>query len=618
MKLRSKGGATLGLVLSGALVLGACTSEDPGTTTDPAGTEDTATMEATETGQMEEGDACRQDVGITETSDGEVSYSAGPGPWNGYNSYTNRTYSTYNSVIAQQMFSGFVYFGTDGTICDNTEFGTVEVISEDPLEVQYTIAEDAAWSDGTPVTINDYLLEFASQNPEWLVPGYASQEDPEAEAVFDNVSASFAADATGGPQGEVGSKEFTVTFDTKNPDWKLMVGSYTLPSHIVAQESGLEPDALAQAILDQDAATVEQAADFWNDGWTFNPGELPDPSMTPSMGRYMLTGSGWSDTALTLEANDQYWGTPAATRNWIYRFLEDAAMPQALQNSDVNIIEPQATVDAVAQLENIGDSVTVATEPTLTWEHVDFNFRDNNVFSDAQGGLALREAFALCLPRQRILDSLIKPISEDAVLMNAREIFPFQDGYDEVVSEAYDGRYDEVDIEAAQEKVAESGVATPIDVRIGYRAPNQRRTETVAAIQASCADAGFNVTDVGSENFFSEDLVNGDYEVALFAWSGSGQIASGQNIYSTGLPQNFGEYSNEEVDAAWDTLASSLDPEVHDEQTVIIEELLWDTLYGIPLYAHPGLVAYDSAIENVRPTATQDGVSWNAGQWVVE
>ncbi|MGO1487336.1 MAG: ABC transporter substrate-binding protein [Arachnia sp.] len=362
---------------------------------------------------------------------------------------------------------------------------------------------------------------------------------------------------------------------------------------------------------------MTQAAEFWNDGWIFNPGELPDMEQVPSNGKFKLIDDGWNDTSLTLEANDQYWGTPAGTSNWVYRFVEDAGMAQALQNGDVQVIEPQATVDTVALLEAIGESVTVEGNQQLTWEHLDFNFRDNNVFSDAQGGVALREAFALCVPRQGIVDSLIAPINPDATIMNAREVFPFQENYESVVGESYDGRFDEVDIAGAQAKVEESGIATPIQVRMGYRAPNQRRSETVAAIAASCREAGFEVTDSGSDSFFENDLVNGDYEVALFAWAGSGQIASGQNIYATGLPQNFGEYSNADVDAAWDTLASSLDPEVHAEQTVVIEKLLWDTLYGIPLYAHPGVVAYDSALENIRPSSAQDGVSWNASQWKI-
>ncbi len=624
--------AALGVMLSGALLLGACTSEDPEVETTPEATAEetaeeteTAAPEATEGETEGEGEGstdaaagCLQDVGITETADGQVSFTAGPGNWNGYNSVTSATYSTYNSVIAGQMFTGFVYFGDDGTVCENTDFGTIEVVSEDPLQVKYTINEEATWSDGTPVTINDYLLDYAAQNPEWLVPGYASGENPDAKAVFDHVSASFAADAPEGPQGEVGSKEFTVTFENKNPDYKLIVTS-ALPAHVAAQQAGLEPDALAQAILDKDAETVKQVAEFWNTGWAYNPGELPDLAQTPSSGPYMLKEGGWqADTALTLTANDNYWGAPAATRDLIFRFIDDAAMAQALQNGDVQVIEPQATVDTVAQLQGIGDSVEVASFANLTWEHLDFNFRDTSAFSDANGGLALREAFALCVPRQTIVDNLIKPIDPSAEVMNTREVFPFQENYDEVVEAAYDGRYDQADIEAAAAKVEEAGVSTPVDVRIGYRSGNQRRTETVAAIAASCKDAGFNVIDASAEDFFSNALVNGDYEVALFAWAGSGQIASGQNIYSTGLPQNYGEFSNAEVDAAWKTLAGSLDPEVHAEQVKVIEKLLWDNLFGIPLYAHPGVAAYDANLENVRPSAAQDGISWNASQWVAQ
>jgi peptide/nickel transport system substrate-binding protein len=199
--------------------------------------------------------------------------------------------------------------------------------------------------------------------------------------------------------------------------------------------------------------------------------------------------------------------------------------------------------------------------------------------------------------------------------MNSREVFPFQDGYDELVEASYDGRYDEVDIEGAKAKLAEAGLTAPVEVRIGYSAPNPRRTSEVDIIKSSCDQAGFNITDVGSADFFSNALPAGDYEVALFAWAGSGQIASGQNIYATAMPQNYGGYSNADVDAAWETLASSLDPEVHAEQLQVIEKTLWDTLYGIPVFAHPGTIGHSADLENVRHTAVQTGVSWNAEQW---
>src|SRR5690606_41574451 len=98
-----------------------------------------------------------------------------------------------------------------------------------------------------------------------------------------------------------------------------------------------------------------------------------------------------------------------------------------------------------------------------------------------------------------------------------------------------------------------AGVETPVEVRIGYSAPNQRRTDEVTAIKASCDEAGFDIVDAGDSTFFQQGgpLETGDWEVALFAWAGSGQIASGQPIYSTDGGQNYCGVSHEDVHAAW-------------------------------------------------------------------
>lgn len=609
-----KTSAGIGLALSAALLLGACTSPDSEET---AGQTPNASQSAGG-GTTGDGTTCLQDAGITETKDGSVSYTGGPGEWNGYNALKSSTYSTYNSAIAAHMFAGFTYFGTDGTICDNKDLGSYEVTSDDPLTVKYTISDKAVWSDGTPVTSNDWLLDWAAQNPEFLVPGFADGKDPKATPLFDHVSSSFAQYVPDGPQTEVGSKEFTLVYNETFPDYKLMVTG-VLPAHVAAKKAGLEPDALAKAILDKDAATVKLVAPVWNDSWTFQGGQLPDISEVPSNGPYKIKEGGWqAGNSVTLEANDKYYGAPAGTKNLIFRFIEDAQMAQALQNGDVQVINPQPTVDTLGQLEAIGSAVKVDTYDTLTWEHLDFNFRDENVFSDKNGGLKLRQAFASCVPRQEIVDNLIKPINADAKVMNAREVFPFQEPkYDEVVSASYNGEYDKVDIEKAKALVAEAGVTTPVKVRLGYRAGNQRRADQVAQIAASCKDAGFDVVDSNSATFFDKEIINGDYEVALFAWAGSGQIASGQNIYVTNKSQNYGKYSNAKVDEAWSTLAASLDEKVQLEQTKVIEKELWDSLYGIPLFAHPGLSASSSTVQNVIPTSTQDQVVWNAPQWVV-
>ncbi|WP_336638916.1 ABC transporter family substrate-binding protein [Micrococcus luteus] len=545
------------------------------------------------------------DLGDVETEDGSIAYSVGADDFLSYNGLQSNTYTTYNSAVVDRMFSSFWYFGTDGSIIPNKDFGTYEKTSDDPLTVKYTISDDAKWSDGTPVTAGDFIFHWAANNDTVKAEG---SETP----LFDSISFEQGKYIPEAPEGEADGKEFTVTYPEPYADWEILI-STALPAHIVAKEAGMSFEELVTAAKEKDVEALTPAAEFWNDGWDFSPGELPDASLVPSMGPYKFKDGGWqAGQSITLEANPEYWGTPPATKELVLRFADPKTHVQALQNGDLDVIEPQATVDTLQQLEGLGEDVNVQTGDQLTWEHVDYNRGEGSVFADSP---ELREAFALCLPRQQIVDNLIKPIYADAQVMNLREVFPFQDKYQEVVDEAYPKEMDEPNIEKAKELVEKSGVSKPT-VRLGYQAGNQRRTETVALIKSSCDQAGFDVQDANSPVFFKEVMPAGDYDAALYAWAGSGQKASGANIYQSDGAQNQQSYNNPEVDAAWDKLATSLDENEQLEQVKTIEKLLWEDFQAIPLYAHPGLVGHKADVANVRDTAAQSGALWNVEQWV--
>ena len=547
----------------------------------------------------------KADLGDVKTQDGSIAYSVGADDFLSYNGLQSNTYTTYNSAVADRMFSSFWYFGTDGSIIPDKDFGTYEKTSDDPLTVKYTISDDAKWSDGTPVTAGDFIVHWAANNDTIKAEG---AETP----LFDSISFEQGKYIPEAPEGEADGKEFTVTYPEPYADWEILI-STALPAHIVAKEAGMSFEELVTAAKEKDVEALTPAAEFWNDGWDFSPGELPDASLVPSMGPYKFKDGGWqAGQSITLEANPEYWGTPAATKELVLRFADPKTHVQALQNGDLDVIEPQATVDTLQQLEGLGEDVNVQTGDQLTWEHVDYNRGEGSVFADSP---ELREAFALCLPRQQIVDNLIKPIYADAQVMNLREVFPFQDKYQEVVDEAYPKEMDEPNIEKAKELVEKSGVSKPT-VRLGYQAGNQRRTETVALIKSSCDQAGFDVQDANSPVFFKEVMPAGDYDAALFAWAGSGQKASGANIYQSDGAQNQQSYNNPEVDAAWDKLATSLDENEQLEQVKTIEKLLWEDFQAIPLYAHPGLVGHKADVANVRDTAAQSGALWNVEQWV--
>ncbi|CAN5411618.1 ABC transporter family substrate-binding protein [soil metagenome] len=602
----------MAIVAAGALALTACTSgsgSGGGGGGDDDGSGGGTTDDSGEGSDDKADGPGRADMGDVTTKDDSISFSSGEQEWEAFNTNKPGTNSTYNSTVVGQLLTNFWYYGTDGAAVRNEVFGTYEKTSDDPLTVEYTISDDAVWEDGTPITSTDFLLDWASTNPDSVFG--------EEEAPFDSIG-TLSDQVPEAPETEVGSKTFTYVYPEPYPDWEYSATA-PLPAHVAAEQAGMEPDALAQAIIDGDAAALAPVAEFWNDGWLFADKTLPDPALVPSSGPYTLTGATWnSPQFLTIVPNENYWGPPPATANLVFRFAAPETHVQALQNGDINVIEPQATVDTVKQIEGMGEGFALESYDQLTWEHLDPNFAPDSPFSEEKGGLAAREAFAMCVPRQQIVDNLIQPINPEAQVLNARETYPFQDNYQDIVSDVYPGGYDEVDIEGAMAKLEESGLSTPVDVQIGYSAPNQRRTEEVTAIKASCDQAGFNIQDAGSADFFDDGgaLDTGDYEVALFAWAGSANVTGASFSYKSDGEGNYGGFDNPQLDEAWNKIESTIDQAEIEEQLKIVEQVAWENLYTIPLFVHPGVVAYDATIENIRPTAAQTGVTWNADQWV--
>lgn len=610
MELRKLSAATA-ILASGALVLSACTpGEDTGGDNGDANGDNGAANGDVDPGEaegqeftVEPEDGGKADLGDDfETAEDEISVSLGPQPFNSYNGLTPSNYNVYNSTIVDRLFDGFSYVGTDLEIYTNEEFGSYEVISEDPFTVEYTINDEVEWSDGTPVTVADYVLD-------WGTSRYLG------EGQFEGLSPNFGTYVPDGPQAEsYDSKTFTVEYpDGAYADWELMVG-YAHPSHIVAQETGIEQEELVDAILEGDEDMIEDIAETWNTLWETDPGTLPDEDLIPSSGPYIL--SDWQDGEyVTLEANENYWGTPPGVSTLVFQFVDNAAHVQALQNGDLNAIVPTETVDTRTELENLVEQGQHAMHigDKATWEHLDIQYGEGSPFAETP---ELAEAFALCVPRDQILENLIHPVNPDAELQNAREVLSFQPNYDEIVAETYDGQYDTADVEAAAEIIEEHG-AEGTEILIGHNG-QERRHDTVELIQASCGEAGFEIEDGGDVDI---DIAAGEWDVALFGWSGSGQIASGLNIYGWDRendeprPQNWNNYNNDDVSDAFETIATSDDEDEIQEQIIALEQAMWEDLHGIPLYVHPGITAWDSSIANVRPTPAQSQLVWNVEQW---
>jgi len=573
------------------------------------------------------------DSGLVEGSSITAAWNQAFYSMNGNTSFGN---ATANNNINYMTLDGFNYYNNTPELVKNTSFGSYEVVEEDPLTIKYTIADDVTWSDGTPIDAADLLLNWAALSRSLDTPDFDASEftDPDTgeftDAFPDDVvyfDSGATPDAQFGlvhdtPEVSEDGKSITLVYSAPYVDWELSFPG-PLPAHVIAKNAlGIEDNEEAkQAVLDaiqnEDDAALASLSNFWNNGFNFT--ELPDdPELYLASGPYMITDF-VADQYITVKANPEYKGDNTANIEEItVRFIPDPlAAAQALENGEVDVISPQATADLKTAVDAL-DNVTVIAGVEGTYEHVDLQFdqgkNPDNIFKDPK----VREAFLKTVPRQEILDKLIKPIVGEGALLRSSQIFvPGADGYEESVANNGSDAFAEVDIEGATALLAESGITNP-EVCILYASNNPRRVNEFALIQASANQAGFNVTDCGSEQWGGLLGTPGAYDAVFFGWqSTSLSVTDWTATFKTGGINNNNFYSNPEIDKLAAEISSEFDPQKQIEIKQEADKILWDDFYGVTNFQFPGVTAYSDRVTNIDPSILAPTIFWNVWDWEV-
>ena len=391
-----------------------------------------------------------------------VGLEQAPGGFNGISSAANSVYTGYVDNITQ---SNFATIQPDGSIKPNTEYGTYEKTSDNPLTVKYTFADNAVWSDGVPIDCDDALLTWAA-----LSGSYPTGQKDDAGADIDI----FTPASTNGfsevqkPTCKPGDKSFTYVYNTPYADWEaLLTGSTTMPAHIAAEQGGMSSAdngaALISAIETDNIAALTPVATFWSTGWNYQPDlpSIPDIALLPTSGPYKYDNG--SNGTLTVVKNDKWWGTPAATPTFVFKVISPEEWVQAMANGEIDVYDPSnPTQDVVSQLKALGDKVKYEVGESLSFSHLDFD-------SSPQGKLAdikVRQAFLKCIPRQELVDKFAKPVNPDAQILDLREFLPAQAEYKDILAQVPEAtQYDTVDLAGAKQLLTDAGVTQPYDIR---------------------------------------------------------------------------------------------------------------------------------------------------------
>ena len=605
--------AKAAIVLLGAsLVAAACGGDNKNSSSTTAAPGTTSAGAATSAGGGATTTAGGADTTVGGKSGGTITYSL-PDHFTSYNNGTAEDNLTSNQYATNQVIPNVSYFDDKGGTSINKELVDVQKTSDSPLTVVYKFNPKAVWDDGSPIGCDDMYLYWIANN------GALKTTDSSGKQISLFATASTTGfDQIKSVDCSADGKTVTYTYSAPFVDWLgIVTDQGFVPAHVVAAKAGLASAAdIRKAYEAQDAATLKKVADFWNTGFKTDKGV--DPTVDLSGGPFKISEY-VPDQSVTLVRNDKYWGTPAKADKIVMRIItDDTAAAQALANGEVQVIQPQPDPDLLNQLHGLS-GVTTSVNGGFTFEHFDVNFQ-TPLFQDK----AVRQALAYCVPRQDMVDKLIKPLDPNAKILQNRMFEPFQAAYKDTSG----GQYDKVDIAKAKSTLEAAGYTMngnvyekggqKVEFKLMHK-DNARRSSEMQLIQASCAQAGISVVD-DSDPKWSTRLGAGQFEAVVFAWQGNPLLSAQVAEYKTppdktNLLSNYQYYSNPQVDKLLDQVVGETDQTKAADLLNQADTIMWQDLNSIPLFQFPDITAHSNSVTNVIYNPSQQGPTWNVQQW---
>lgn len=587
---RTKALPAIALVASASLVLGACGGGGGSNNAD--GGDATVADMATARGESADGytapDTKQSDQVVVSTDK----------PFTSYNNATedaNQSYNTFALTLVQP--GAHLINGNNKVILNKDVMDGIEVTSKSPQVVTWKLKKGVTWSDGEAWDCDDFYMAWFTQSNTAKKADAGKYFKPAGTTGYDLMTGACKDDQT-----------FVGTFSAPYPDYEDMFNTDVLPAHILEKQTGIAD--VTKLNKDSAAADIQKAADFWNEKWNGFTKEL-----MPGAGTYVLTGFE-PNQSVTLERNPKWLGKPGGPAKIILKAIPDpVAQAQALENGELAVNSfAQPDANAATKLKGLNaQGVTFGAGPGLSFEHLDLQMK-NPVLAKEE----IRKAFFMCVKRQDIIDKLISEVQSDAKPMGSLIFFPKDEGYKDNYADKAKG-----DPAAAKKILSDAGWTQGADgvfakdgVRASFRISHTdipRRKQTVELIQGQCKEAGIEVKDDTDPNFLDERVSAGDYDVALFAWSGSPFKGGKKSIYETGGGQNWQNLSVPKADEAMKQAVS---------QTAIADSLrywseadaaLADSYGSLPLFQMPNMWAF-KGLDRVY-FQSYFGALWDANEW---
>lgn len=509
------------------------------------------------------------------------------GPWDGFNPNTPAGAASSTPTLLVRVLPSAYIINPKLVPQVNTDLLlSVEATSTTPLTIQYVINPKAVWSDGVPVTADDFIYAWQSQRGDGVdITGQPDQ-------VASTLGYQDVASVTGSHRG----RTVTVVFATPFADWRILF-NHMVPAHI-ARKVG------------------------WNSGFaTF------DPAVDLSAGPLLVVSVSAGGTAV-LVRNPSWWGTPSALESITVSDNQDpASWVGPLASTDTAVSQPGSftlgSLNSVSSLPNSQSSI----HPSLALQSLEFD-----VHSTIGSHVAARQAIAHAVDRNALLDKLFGSVDPALVVNDSHLALAWQNSY---TASTAAGEYAQPDPASTDRLLGSLGytkgpsglyvdaAGRPLTVRMAVEEGDPWIDATATALVAQLKAAGITVTllPVAGTTGLAAASVTDSYDMALVTRMSGPFPSVTQGWYSASTlrhgadNQDWSRFDDPQVDQLFVQAAQALNPVTGAAVYGQIDDQLWDQMVALPLFGEPGLLANGVQVANAVYNPSVDGVLWNVDQW---
>lgn len=486
--------------------------------------------------------------------------------------------------VTSALYPSAFVIQPDGSTIEMNEdlLDSAEVVQDSPTVVEYKINPDAVWSDGVPITADDFVYQWQVLNRVDCAECQTHDSDG-----LDKVVSVVGSDA---------GKTVTVTYDGPFAEWQRPFGRL-LPAH------------LGQA-----------AGDLFTSFNTFFTVNAP----TFSGGPFIITDFK-KDVSVTLEPNPEWYGEAPGLQKITFVMITDTQQtPIALRNGEIQAMYPQPQVDLLTDVESMGElGVNYQLNQSLVMEAIQFNL-SNSFLADK----VVRQAVFTALDQQEIIDKTVGQFDDSVKPLGSVMIMQQQQGYENKTDDLGYGKGDTDAAIAMLEEAGYSIVDGKLTLPDGTEAPALR---TVYSVGNKVREASLDVLSAAVKplgitlNLETTDALGDStgekspygYDIIIVGYTGSpflGSNAFKRFTSDTGYNKH---YSSPEVDALVDQALAATDPDAVIDLINQADQIVVEDVFMMPIYQKPSMFAYDKTFGNLRDNPTMSGPTYNIVDWGV-